>query len=112
LGNHLSALFDAWDLAYDRSTETENNVNSDFLFSGIEEYRDSTFDASLFAMLGVKSICKNRWREVLFAAARIPQKYLITLEPAIRRSQTDEMRARGVQLVIPAVLHDAYLLQR
>lgn len=44
-------------------------------------------------MLGVKSTCKDRWRQVLSEAKRIDNKHLATLEPGISENQTAEMQA-------------------
>lgn len=53
-------------------------------------------------------IRKDRWRQILTEAARIPRKHLATLEPAISTHQTDEMSRAGVQLVIPQNLHESF----
>jgi hypothetical protein len=45
---------------------------------------------------------------VLAEADRISPKHLLTLEPAISEAQTNEMQASGLQLVLPASLHDTY----
>ena len=59
-------------------------------------------------MLGVKSTCKDRWRQVLAEAARIDRKHLLTLEISISANQTGEMQANHLQLVIPRSLHSTY----
>jgi hypothetical protein len=59
-------------------------------------------------MLGVKSTCKDRWRQVLAEADKIPSKHLLTLEAAISSNQTDEMQAKDLQLVLPSALHHTY----
>lgn len=59
-------------------------------------------------MLGVKSTCKDRWRQVLAEADRIERKHLLTLEAAISNNQTDEMQAKNLQLVLPRSLHYTY----
>ena len=59
-------------------------------------------------MLGVKTSCKDRWRQVLAEADRIRCKHLLTLEPGISPTQTDEMRKENLQLVIPRPLHGSY----
>ena len=59
-------------------------------------------------MLGVKLTCKDRWRQVLSEAARVPDKHLLTLEPGISENQTNEMRANRLQLVLPDELHRTY----
>ncbi len=59
-------------------------------------------------MLGVKSTCKDRWRQVLSEAKRIENKHLATLEPGISENQTAEMQAHSLQLVVPRSLHGSY----
>jgi hypothetical protein len=59
-------------------------------------------------MLGVKSTCKDRWRQVLAEAMRIERKHLLTLETSISVNQTDEMQTNRLQLVIPRSLYDTY----
>ncbi len=59
-------------------------------------------------MLGAKTTCKDRWRQVLAEAKRIEKKHLITLQTAISESQTDEMRSENLQLILPKKLHETY----
>jgi len=59
-------------------------------------------------MLGAKATCKDRWRQVLVEASRIPNKHLCTLEAGISTQQTDEMQEEKITLVVPASLHATY----
>ncbi|MFW5437860.1 type II restriction endonuclease [Paenibacillus apiarius] len=108
LENHLEEIFKAHNLTYSRTAVTENKSKPDFLFPHINNYRDMTFAESRLTMLGVKSTCKDRWRQVLAEANRISNKHLFTLEPGISENQTDEMQANHLQLVLPKRLHDTY----
>jgi hypothetical protein len=108
LENHLEALFLANDLRFQRGVETENRNRPDFLFPGQVEYRNPEFPATMLTMLGAKSTLKDRWRQVLSEAARIDRKHLLTLEPGISESQTNQMRANSLQLVLPKPLHETY----
>ncbi|GAB1582926.1 type II restriction endonuclease [Phyllobacterium phragmitis] len=108
LENHLAAIFDVHEIRYARGVETENRNRPDFLFPGQTEYQDPTFPTARLTMLGAKSTLKDRWRQVLSEAARIDQKHLITLEPGISENQTNEMRAKALQLVLPEGLHDTF----
>ncbi len=87
---------------------TEGKLKPDFIFPGIECYRDKKFESSRLTMLASKTTSKDRWRQILNEAVRIPLKHLITLEPSISLNQTNEMQSERVQLVIPAALHDTY----
>lgn len=106
--NHLEVVLGAHGLRFDRTAVTENRSKPDFLFPGKAEYHDADFSALGLTMLAVKSTCKDRWRQVLAEADRIPEKHLLTLETAISRQQTDEMREKGVQLVVPRPLHETF----
>lgn len=108
LENHLEELFRAFGIRYERHGVTENNSKPDFLFPGAREYHDAAFPEGRLTMLGVKSTCKDRWRQVLAEAARIPEKHLLTLEPGISENQTREMKANKLGLVLPEQLHGTY----
>ncbi len=108
LENHLAFLFSAHGIRHSRTSLTEGKSKPDFLFPGHLEYHDPVWPADRLTMLGVKSSCKDRWRQVLAEADRIPDKHLLTLEPGISRNQTDEMRAKGVSLVLPRMIHNSY----
>lgn len=108
LENHLEFLFLENGLRHARTAITENKAKPDFLFPGVLEYHDQTYDVLKLTMLGVKSTCKDRWRQVLAEADRIDDKHLLTLETAISVHQTDEMAAKRLQLVLPRSLHQTY----
>jgi len=108
LENHVEALLKARSIQYARTAVTENRSKPDFMFPGSNEYHDINFDVRLLTMLGVKSTCKDRWRQVLSEAERIQHKHLLTLEPSISKNQTDEMQARQLQLVLPEQIHGTY----
>lgn len=108
LENHFEVVLGAFDIKYARGAVTENRAKPDFLFPGQREYHDPSFPASKLTMLGVKSTCKDRWRQVLSEADRIATKHLLTLETAITTNQTDEMKAKGLQLIVPRSLHESY----
>lgn len=110
LENHLEALFTAHGIRYARGAETENRNRPDFLFPGQAEYHDAAFPSERLTMLGAKSSLKDRWRQVLSEAERIGNKHLLTLEPGISENQTDEMREKKLQLVVPKKIRNTYRL--
>jgi len=112
LENHLEILFKECGINYTRTPMTENKSKPDFIFPGVEQYRNPDFISDGLTMLGVKSSCKDRWRQVLAEADRIKRKHLLTLEAAISKSQTDEMNAKALQLVVPEKLHNTYDLEQ
>ncbi|NQU58452.1 MAG: restriction endonuclease [Rhodospirillales bacterium] len=108
LENHLEEVFCQKGIRFVRGAMTENRAKPDFLFPGIEEYQDKTFPDARLTMLGAKSTCKDRWRQVLPEAERIRNKHLFTLEPGISENQTTEMQTLKLQLVLPRSLHTSY----
>ena len=113
LENHLEAVFRAFGIEHVRGAVTENNQRPDFLFPNVEAYRAAPATGSpRLTMLGAKSTCKDRWRQVLAEAAKIPRKHLLTLEPGISGAQTDQMDAANLQLVVPRPIQDSYTDQQ
>ncbi len=108
LENHLEFLFSARELRFARGGRTEHHTKPDFLFPGEKEYHDASFPDDLLSILGAKSSCKDRWRQVLSEASRVKRKHLLTLEPGISENQTDEMQGSNLQLVVPYGLHSSY----
>ncbi|SRR5579884_526029 len=108
LENHMEVVFSVGNVRYTREAKTEGHSRPDFLFPGVREYHDPSFDSVLLTMLGVKSTCKDRWRQVLAEAHKIKNKHLLTLEAAISNNQTDAMRSEALQLVVPRGLHKTY----
>jgi len=108
LENHLEAVFNEYGVRFDRGAKTENRTKPDFLFPGAIEYHNALFPDTQLTMLGAKSSCKDRWRQVLPEAARIAQKHLLTLEPGISENQTTEMASNNLQLVLPRSLHKTF----
>lgn len=108
LEGHLASLFSRAGLRFDTQERTEGRRTPDFLFPGIAEYRMLEAGDPRLVMLAAKSTCKDRWRQILNEAAKIPTKHLCTLQPAISTHQLDEMQEEGVVLVIPARDHGAF----
>lgn len=108
LEDHLSEVFRLNGLFHSRTPVTEHKSRPDFIFPSIEIYRKEDADPSLLTMLGAKTTCKDRWRQVLSEAARVTHKHLFTLESSISRAQTDEMQASGLQLVVPQDIFPTY----
>lgn len=108
LEDHLATLFSARGIEFTKQGRTENNAKPDFLFPNQNAYQAMGFPGDLLTMLGVKTTCKDRWRQVLSEAQRIPGKHLLTLESAISSNQTDEMSAWNLQLIVPVSLQGSY----
>ena len=93
---------------FSHGPESDPGRKPDFLFPSEAAYKDSRFPESQLRMLAVKTTCKDRWRQILNEADRIPAKHLLTLQEGISEGQFDEMTGAGVQLVIPKGLIDKF----
>ncbi len=101
LEHHLSTIFSAEDLVFEEQAVTEENKKPDFLFPNSECYHNFEFPAEDLTVLGAKTTCKDRWRQVTTEADRVDEKYLFTLQPGISRNQLKEMASEKVLLVVP-----------
>lgn len=106
--HHVEAVLKAHTISYKREATTEKRNAADFLFPDEASYANPTFPTNKLRMLAVKTTCKDRWRQVLAEANRISEKHLLTLEPSISRTQTTEMQAQSLQLVLPKSIHPTY----
>lgn len=106
--NHFEEILHTHSIRYSKGVKTENNSKPDFVFPSGEAYHDNKFPANLLTILGVKTSCKDRWRQVLAEAQRIEVKHLLTLEPGISENQTNEMKMNQLQLVLPSPIHETY----
>lgn len=106
--HHVEAVLKAHKIAYKREATTEKRNAADFLFPDEASYANPAFPRENLRMLAVKTTCKDRWRQVLAEANRISEKHLLTLEPSISRTQTTEMQAQSLRLVLPESIHATY----
>ena len=106
--NHLATVFEENNLSFEKDARTEGSKKPDFLFPGREQYIDDDFPVDQLAILGAKTTCKDRWRQVLSEANRLDRKHLATLEPGISEVQTEEMRESSLSLVVPSELFQTF----
>ena len=93
---------------YSYQAKTEQGKRPDFLFPNKNAYHDPVFPGDKLRMLAVKTTCRDRWRQILNEANRIPTKHLLTLQEGVSPEQYREMRDAGVRLVVPTPVHSAY----
>lgn len=106
--HHTEAIFRAHKIACTRYPRPKVKGNPDFLFPSEIEYRNLQENTAMLTMLGAKTSCKERWRQVLAEAPKIERKHLLTLQAGIAESQTDEMESENLQLVVPRSIFDSY----
>ncbi len=108
LEHHLSAIFKANRLYFEEQAVTENNKKPDFLFPNSICYHNFEFPADDLTILGAKTTCKDRWRQVINEANRVDEKYLFTLQQGISKNQLKEMADENVKLVVPLSHVDSF----
>ncbi|NJI24866.1 restriction endonuclease [Aeromonas veronii] len=106
--NHIEFILKKSGLHFKRGGLTEKNQKPDFIFPSSTCYADEKFPSDKLRILGAKTTCKDRWRQVLAEAARVDRKHLITMEPAISENQTEQMQANNLQLVVPTSIQQTY----
>ncbi len=101
LEHHLADIFTKNKLVFEEQAITEDNKKPDFLFPNGECYHNLEFPAEDLIVLGAKTTCKDRWRQVLTEADRVNVKYLFTLQQGISKNQLKEMHDSNLTLVVP-----------
>ncbi|MCR5445357.1 MAG: type II restriction endonuclease [Bacteroidales bacterium] len=101
LEHHLADIFLKNELVFEEQAVTEDNKKPDFLFPNAECYHNLQFPADSLIVLGAKTTCKDRWRQVLNEADRVDVKFLFTLQQGISKNQLKEMHDSRLTLVVP-----------
>ena len=101
LEHHLADIFTKNELVFEEQAVTEDNKKPDFLFPNAECYHNLQFPADNLIVLGAKTTCKDRWRQVLTEADRVDVKFLFTLQQGISKNQLKEMCDPRLTLVVP-----------
>ena len=86
----------------------EGGKKPDFLFPGKASYDDPEHPDAQLRILAAKTTLRDRWRQILREADRIPVKHAITLQEGLSDAQFREMREAGLQLVVPVPLWSKY----
>lgn len=105
---HARQIFKEEGIPFSWTPQTEEKKTPDFIFPSIEAYHDTGWPAARLRMLAAKTTCKDRWRQVINEADRIPVKHLLTLQEGVSAQQHREMQQHGVQLVVPSRLVTSY----
>ncbi len=101
LEHHLADIFTHNELIFEEQAVTEDNKKPDFLFPNADCYHNLQFPADNLIVLGAKTTCKDRWRQVLTEANRVDTKFLFTLQQGISKNQLKEMHDSHLTLVVP-----------
>ena len=104
--NHVGHLLREAGIPFDSRPSIEGEP--DVVIPSTAAYADKSYPADKLFMLGIKTTCKDRWRQVTREAPRIVKKHLITLQEGVSEAQLTEMRKQDVVLVVPKRMHVHY----
>lgn len=110
LENHIEFLLQESGLPFEMRKSVDG-TRPDVVMPSKKAYDDAAkgkYPAAKLIMIGVKTTCKDRWRQVLSEAPRIPVKHILTLQEGISPKQLEEMHRSKVVLVVPKELHSRY----
>lgn len=68
-------------------------------------YLDHSWPEDKLFVVGVKTTCKDRWRQVLNEGRRVHTKHILTMQQGISAAQLHDMHTAGVTLIVPQPLH-------
>ena len=111
LENHVESVLKKARIPFEMR-QLVDDTRPDIVVPGKAAYQDLSFDTDKVFVVGVKTTCKDRWRQVTQEAPRIPHKHIITLQEGISEKQIDEMRRAKVSLIVPESLHSKYPASR
>jgi hypothetical protein len=108
LENHVEHLLRAAGIPHEMRPDIDGKP--DVVIPSAAAYHDESHPVDRLVILGIKTTCKDRWRQVLNEGRRVPAKHILTMQQGISASQLAEMHAARVTLVVPEPLHDHYPL--
>lgn len=100
LEHHFAAGLDHAGIPFTAQAQTEGRNTMDFVFPSEDAYKDDRYPSERLVACGAKTSAKERWRQVLEEADRVPVKHLLTLQPISGRT-VQQMIEKGLQPVVP-----------
>lgn len=107
LENHVEHILTEAKIPY-AARPNEIEGEPDILIPSVEAYLDKKYPRNRLCLLGVKTTCKDRWRQVLHEGAGITRKHLLTMQRGISEKQLKQMTKAKVTLIVPEGLHKDY----
>lgn len=107
LENHVEYLLVQSGIPHQMRPTVDNTV-PDVIIPNKAAYDDLAYPREKLFILGIKTTCKDRWRQVLKEAPKIERKHILTLQSGITLTQLTEMESSNVTLIVPESLHKEY----
>jgi hypothetical protein len=108
LQNHFRSILEAHRIPYGAQCRTERDERPDFLIPGCSQYSNQAFPDGALRMVACKSIVRERWRQILEEADRIPDKYLLTVDPDLTDDTVAKMLGTRLSVFLPERLLRAH----
>lgn len=106
LENHVEFLLRKAKIPFEMRPEVDGRP--DVVIPNRRAYYDPNYPVEKLFIVGIKTTCKDRWRQVLNEGKRVPEKHIVTIQQGISSSQLSEMNDARVTLVVPKHLHKNY----
>jgi hypothetical protein len=106
--NHVEYLLTHAKIPHKMRPSLGSDGKPDIVIPDERAYFDAAFPIGKLFIVGLKTTCKDRWRQVLNEGRRVKAKHILTLQPGITSAQLEEMHAAGVSLVVPQSLHKSF----
>jgi|ERR1051326_32011 type II restriction enzyme len=110
LENHVEFLLKKARIPFEMRPRIDGKP--DVIIPNRRAYYDPEYPIDRLFVIGIKTTCKDRWRQVLNEGRRVPKKYLLTIQPGISNNQLNEMKQANIVLVVPQNLHKEYSPKR
>jgi type II restriction enzyme len=106
LENHVDYILEQSKIPHEMQPDIDGKP--DIVIPNHDAYLDKTFPLEKLFIVGVKTTCKDRWRQVLNEGKRVPNKHILTLQQGISTNQLTEMHKAGVTLIVPKNIQSDY----
>ena len=107
LENHVEHLLRQAAIPF-QMRQIVDGTRPDIIIPSKAHYDDASYPDKRLYMIGVKTTCKDRWRQVTQEAPRIKLKHILTLQKGISAKQLEEIHRSKVLLIVPESLHKEY----
>lgn len=107
LENHVEYIFRREQIPFEMRKDVDG-TKPDVIIPSKAAYDDPAFPTAKLLIIGVKTTCKDRWRQVTKEGPRVETKHILTLQEGISSNQLEEMHRSNVRLIVPKPLHKKY----
>jgi len=104
--NHVEFLLHEAKIPFDVRPQIQGEP--DIVIPGRDAYENPGFPAEKLFAVGVKTTCKDRWRQLMQEAPRVEWKHLITIQEGVSAKQMKQMHDQKITLIVPQKLHSRY----